>query len=144
MIDRRRFMVGSMAVAATLTASPLRAAGVVPRTCVIAIVDRTLYGSASFAASARARGLPLFEFASDVAALWMRELEPRLRLGLVVFEAHTSAATQFCLEYLARDYGARTVRRTESGDAVTWLLSSLPARRAALAPLPSRWSKSHG
>jgi len=101
----------------------------------VAIVDRRLEGSSHFIARARAMGSPPLEFASDVAALWMRELEPRLRAGSVAVAGYTSAATLFCLELLARDYGARIVERTQSGPGVAWVLSSRPLRRGPLAPL---------
>ena len=109
----------------------------------VAVVDRDVAGAEAFAAAARARGVRVLEFSADVAALWMRDLEPSLRAGATVIEGHTSAATQFCLDFLARDYGARTVHRAEQAAAVTWVLSSSPARRAALAPIESRGSSSH-
>ena len=144
MIDRRRFMQSSVALGAavaTWSASGSRTSAV--GRPEIVVVDRQLAGSAAFLAERRSRGLATLEFTGDVAGLWMRELEPRLRLGPVVIEGHTSAATEFCLEFLARDYGARTVRRAESAAAVTWVLSSSPARRAALAPIASRGSEYH-
>ena len=75
----------------------------------------------------------------------MRELEPRLRAGPLTIVGHTSAATLFCLDFLARDYGARTVRRAEHGAAVSFVISRRPGRRAALAPAAVRaqWSDSH-
>ena len=143
MIDRRRFMHSSVALGAALATWSARGSGTtVFAQPAIALVDRQLASSAAFIAECRSRGLVALEFAGDVAGLWMRELEPRLRLGPVVIEGHTSAATEFCLEFLARDYGARTVHRAESGAAVTWVLSS-PTRRAALAPVASRGSESH-
>ena len=152
MVDRRSFITSTVALATAVAVgnetegrsrAPTPADTVLaPGESAVAIVDRGLGGSVAFAAAARARGVRVLEFRADVAALWMRELEPRLRSGPVVIEGHTRAATQFCLEYLARDYGARTVRRAESDAAVTWALSSSPARRAALAPL-SHGRKSH-
>ena len=144
MIDRRRFMQSSAALGAALATWSARAS----RTAAvaqpaIALVDRQLAGSAAFIAERRSRGLVALEFTGDVAGLWMRELEPRLRGGPVVIEGYTSPATEFCLEFLARDYGARAVHRAESGAAVSWVLSSSPARRAALAPIASRGSESH-
>ena len=144
MIDRRRFMQSSVALGvavATWFASGSRTSAV--GRPAIAVVDRQLAGSAAFLAERRSRGLATLEFTGDVAGLWMRELEPRLRLGPVVIEGYTSAATEFCLDFLARDYGARTVHRAETGAAVTWLLSSSPARRAALVPIASPGSESH-
>jgi hypothetical protein len=111
----------------------------------IALVDRLLDGSDALAAGARAQGLRVVEFSGDVAAVWMRELEPRLRAGPLTIVGHTSAVTLFCLDFLARDYGARTVRRAEHGTAVSFVISQHPGRRAALAPAAVRaqWSASH-
>ncbi len=97
------------------------------------------------AADARAQGLGVVEFSGDVAGVWMRELEPRLRAGPLTIVGHTSAATLFCLDFLARDYGARTVQRAEHGAAVSFVISQRPGRRAALAPAAVRaqWSDSH-
>jgi hypothetical protein len=151
MVDRRSFITSTVALATAVavggesqgrsTASaPAGAARAGPS---VAVVDRDCDGSAAFAAAARARGVRVLEFSADAGALWMRELEPRLRAGGVVIEGYTRAATQFCLEYLARDYGARAVHRAGSDAAITWILSSSPARRAALAPIASRGSASH-
>jgi hypothetical protein len=146
MIDRRAFLQSSMALGATLavlpaSASSVRAAGARPS---IVLVDRQLAGAAKFAAAARVRGLQVFEFAGDVAGLWMNELEPRLRLGPAAITGYTSAATLFCLDFLARDYGARTVERAADG-AVRWHISSDPGRRASLAPamVRARTRESH-
>ena len=68
----------------------------------------------------------------------MREFEPRLRAGPLTIVGHTSAATLFCLDFLARDYGARTVQRAEHGAAVSFVISQRPGRRAALAPAAVR------
>ncbi|HSC14413.1 MAG TPA: hypothetical protein VLI71_04810 [Gammaproteobacteria bacterium] len=153
MVDRRSFITSAVAFAAAVAvgneterrsnASTPADAALAPAASALAIVDRDASGSEAFAAAARARGVRVFEFSADVAALWMREIEPRLRAAPVVIEGYTSAATQFCLEFLARDYGARTVHRAEADAAVTWILSSSPARRAALAPIQSRGSQSH-
>jgi hypothetical protein len=146
MLDRRTFVQSSIALAAALTGwravatasenrsvPASRATGNAPGAAV-ALVDLSLDGSGSFAARTRASGLEPFAFVNDVAGVWMRELEPRLRAGSVVIAGYTSAATLFCLDLLARDYGARIVEHRESGAAVTWLLSSSPMRRGALAP----------
>ena len=111
----------------------------------VALVDRSLAGSDAVAADARAQGLRVVEFSGDVAGVWMRELEPRLRAGPLTIVGHTSAATLFCLDFLARDYGARTVRRAEHGAAVSFVISQRPGRRAALTPAAVRaqWSDSH-
>jgi hypothetical protein len=148
MLDRRTFVQSSAALAAALTVWPPAASARVDEIASVAsarlaIVDTGLQGSRSFVARIRANGRRPFEFASDVAGVWMRELEPRLRLGPVAIAGYTSAATLFCLDLLARDYGARIVERRENGSAVTWVLSSSPARRASLAPLTSRWRESH-
>jgi hypothetical protein len=148
MIDRRVFIYGAAGVAAAFVGVPPSAgarpaagpSGVAPD---VILVDRHLEGSGSFAAAARVRGIALHEFASDVAGVWMREIEPRLRTGSVAIEGYTSAATLFCLELLARDYGARVVRRDDSPAGVHWIVSSTPIRRAPLAPLPSRRSAVH-
>jgi hypothetical protein len=148
MLDRRMFFQGVGAVIAALAGGPLGAASrraARPSAAVsdVALVDRNLDGSVSFAAAAHARGTALLEFSSDAGGVWMRELEPRLRAGSVAIEGFTSVATLFCLELLARDYGARVVRRSDTPAGVIWTVSSSPIRRAPLAPLPSRRSAAH-
>ena len=153
MVDRRSFITSTVALATAVAVGNEIAgrpgastpAGTVsaPTASALALIDRALGGSAAFAAAARAKGVRVLEFSADVAGLWMRELEPRLRSGPVLIEGYTSAATEFCLDFLARDYGARTVHRSPAAAAVTWVLSSSPARRAALAPLLSRGRESH-
>jgi hypothetical protein len=145
MVSRRAVIEGGLALAAGLKAWPARAArahdGDAPRSTEpvtpaphrVALVDRGVAGSAAFAAAARARGLRLFEFTSDVAHVWMRELEPRLRVRPLEILGHTSPATSFCLELLARDYGAGAAQPL---GASTWLIATDPTRRAPLAPLP--------
>jgi hypothetical protein len=134
-VDRRTFLAGSGA-AAMLAAWPAphaRGERVEHslKTERVAVVDRGVAGGAAFAAAARARGLRLFEFTNDAAHVWMHELEPRLRSGSVEIFGHTSPATLFCLDLLARDYGASAVRPL---DASTWLIATSPTRRAPLAP----------
>jgi hypothetical protein len=151
MIDRRSFMTGSAALAAAIAAGRAGHGAIAPAEAaaaaaspVLALVDRLLDGAEPFAAKARASGLRVLEFASDAASVWMRELEPRLRAGPIVVTGHTSAATLFCLDVMARDYGTRVVERADTGPAVTWTMSSMPARRAALVPTAEpRWSHSH-
>ena len=128
-VDRRTFLAGS-AAAALVAAWPATSAlsDGIER---VAVVDRAIAGSTVFAAAARARGLRLFHFASDAAHVWMRELEPRLRSGSLEILGYTSAATLFCLELLARDYGADAARPI--GES-TWLIATNPTRRAPLAP----------
>ena len=75
----------------------------------------------------------------------MHELEPRLRTDPTTIAGYTSAATWFCLDLLARDFGARTVQHTVENDAVYFVISQTPGRRAALAPAAVRaqWSSRH-
>jgi hypothetical protein len=148
MLDRRMFFQSAGAVIAALAGVPSSA--VSPRAARpsvaapdVALVDRNLDGSVSFAATAHVRGIALLEFSSDAGGIWMRELEPRLRAGSVAIEGLTSVATLFCLEVLARDYGARVVRRSDTPAGVIWTVSSSPIRRAPLAPPPSRRSAAH-
>jgi len=146
MVSRRAFVEGGLGLAAGLATWPagatrartddaLRATETVTPAPRVAVVDRGVAGSAAFAAAARAQGLPVFEFTSDVAQVWMRDLEPRLRLGALEVLGHTSPATSFCLELLARDFGAGAVQPL---GASTWLIATNPARRAPLAPLPNQ------
>ena len=147
MVDRRVFVQGCLGVAAVLLGAARAAAASTADRPTAApdavIVDRGLAGSRAFAADARARGLAPLEFSSDAGGVWMRQLEPRLRSGPATIEGYTSAATLFCLELLARDYGARVVRRGETPHGVVWILSSSPMNRAALAPLPIERSRPH-
>jgi hypothetical protein len=153
MVDRRFFITSTIAFATALAAgkeaegrsrasTPADAAALAPGEPAVALVDRSLGGSAAFAAAARARGLRTLEFMGDAAAVWMRELEPRLRLGPIAIAGYTSAATWFCLDLLARDFGARTAQRSDETDAVSFVISQSPGRRAALAPAAVRaqWS----
>jgi len=151
MVDRRAFLTGSVFAAATVATWPTRGVASAPKAATaagspaIALVDRSLAGGDRVAADARAQGFGVVEFSGDVAGAWMRELEPRLRAGPLTIVGHTSAATLFCLDLLARDYGARTVQRAEHGAAVSFVISQRPGRRAALAPAAVRaqWSDSH-
>lgn len=138
MTNRRAFIRNGAALA-TLVALPLPvplAAPHVPQVddASLVLVDRSLATSAALAAAAAAAGHTVLGFSRDVAGSWMSEIEPRLRAGPVTIAGHTSAATLFCLDLLARDYGARTVRRVDGDAAVTWVISSSPGRRAPLAP----------
>ncbi|HJR70297.1 MAG TPA: hypothetical protein VKA43_09685 [Gammaproteobacteria bacterium] len=144
MVSRRAFVEGGLGLAAGLAAWPAHATRarredtfgstetVTPAPLRVAVVDRGVAGSAAFAAAARARGLRVFEFTSDVAQVWMRELEPRLRLGALEILGYSSPATSFCLELLARDFGAGAAQPL---GVSTWLIATNPARRAPLAPL---------
>jgi hypothetical protein len=155
MVDRRSFITSTIAFATTVAvgndaqagsiASPPADTLLAPTESGVALVDRSLGGGAAFAAAARARGLVTREFPADVARLWMHELEPRLRLGPIAVEGYTSAATWFCLDLLARDFGACTVEHTAETDAVRFVISQIPGRRAALAPAAVRaqWRSPH-
>ena len=155
MIDRRSFITSTIALATAVAtgnetegrsgASMPADTVLAPAEAAVALVDRSRSGSAAFAAAARARGLGILEFTVDVASIWMRELEPRLRLGPIAIAGYTSAATWFCLDLLSRDFGARTVQRTAEVEAVSFVISQTPGRRAALAPAAVRaqWSDRH-
>jgi hypothetical protein len=149
MVDRRILLKGGLGLAAALFGAP-RSGGaeraVEPRAAPdVVLVDRHLRGSAAFIAAAHGRGLKstLLEFTSDVARAWMLEIEPRLRSGPLVIEGYTSGATLFCIEFLARDYGARLARRNDAAAGVEWIVSSTRMQRAALAPLEFRRSTPH-
>jgi hypothetical protein len=150
MASRRDFIAGGVALAA-ITIAPLRAAPVHARASarpstdlvgrpLLVVFDRRLVGSEVFAADAAASGYAPLGFDSDVAALWMTEIEPRLRVGPVAFAGFTSTATLFCLELLARDFGARALRRIEQPSRamprLTPLLSAVsPAVATPLGPI---------
>ena len=142
MLNRRHFCAASAALAG-LTAVPLARAGAGEPTdsqataAGLVIVDRSLPQAAGYAAAAMLQGdVRLFE--RDAAGLWMREIEPRLRAGPVAIGGLTGRGTLFCLELMARDYGAEVVQRSVAGaDAVWWRIETLPGRRAPLAPLRS-------
>jgi len=137
MVNRRDFVAGSAALAA-LTAVPFgrtRAAGATTEWVQLVIVDRALPDAPAFAARAIAAGHDTRLFDRDVGALWMNEIEPRLRLGPVAIAGLTGAATLFCIDFLARDYGAHVVQRNAAEpDAVSWTIATHPERRAPLAP----------
>ena len=154
MVDRRSFITSTVALAAAVavgneTEGRSRASTpadtVAATDPVVALVDRSLGGSAAFAAAMRARGLLTLEFRVDAARVWMHELEPRLRLGPIAIAGFASAATWFCLDLLSRDFGARTVQRTADAEAVSFVISQTPGRRAALAPAAVRaqWRVRH-
>ena len=155
MVDRRSFITSTIAFATAVAvgneaegrsgASTPADAAPAPTEPAIALVDLSLGGSAAFAAAARERGLDTLQYRGDVAAVWMRELEPRLRSGPIAIAGYTSAATWFCLDLLARDFGARTVQRSDETEAVSFVISQSPGRRAALAPAAVRaqWSSRH-
>lgn len=147
MVDRRAFITSTIAIATAVAVGNESAAATAPAPAesAVVLVDRSLAGSAALAAAARARGLETFEFTGDLAAVWMRELEPRLRLGPIAIEGYTSASTWFCLDLMARDFGARTLERSVEADAMRFVISQIPGRRAALAPAAVRtqWRERH-
>ncbi len=139
MSDRRAFLRGGVSLVA-LTALPNLLAG--PRASsalrggvpLLVLIDRELPTSAAIASEAVTAGHRVLDFASDLASLWMNELEPRLRAGPLAIAGHTSAATLFCVELLARDYGARALQRIAHPGA-TPALESLLAIQSSAAPL---------
>jgi hypothetical protein len=150
-VNRRGFVQDTALLAASLAAwqayqvrGDLRVASAFDA-IALALVDRDLPGSEAFAAAARANGVVTIELTRDLASVWMSELEPRLRAGPVAIAGYTNAATLFCLDLLARDFGARTVRRADAGAAVSFVISQSPGRRAPLAPAAVRaqWRSSH-
>jgi len=57
----------------------------------------------------------------------MNEIGATLALGPVAIAGLTGAATLFCLDFLARDYGAHVVQRSPAAsDAVGWLIATHP------------------
>ena len=147
MVDRRSFITSTIAIATAVAVGHDSSADTAPApgASAVVLVDRSLAGGAQFAAAARARGIETLEFTTDVAAVWMRELEPRLRLGPIAIEGYTSASTWFCLDLMARDFGARTLERSVETSAVRFVISQTPGRRAALAPAAVRaqWEQRH-
>jgi hypothetical protein len=148
-MTNRRAFIRSGASLATLAALPLPVALAARRAqeidgAALVLVDRSLATSAAFAAAAAADGHAVRSFDCDVAGLWMSAIEPRLRAGPVAIAGHTSAPTLFCLDLLARDYGARTARsvRVDADASVTWMIASIPGRRAPLAPAAVRTLRS--
>lgn len=148
-MTNRRVFIRSGASLAMLTALPVYATLARQRampfdSSSLVLVDSGLDTGPAFAAAAAAEGRTVRTFNRDVAGLWMSAIEPRLRTGPVVLCGHTSSSTLFCLDLLARDYGAHTIQSNEEGESVTWVISSSPMRRAALAPLGARtqWSDS--
>ena len=152
MVDRRAFLTGSVFAAAVATwpgrggaRAPNRSGVDMPELSV-ALVDRSLDGSGAFVAQARARGPPR---RSSSRATWpafgcassSRACAP----GSLPIAGHTSAATLFCLDFLARDYGARTSSVAERGAAVSLSFPKHPdaARRYAPAAVRAQWSDSH-
>jgi len=145
--NRRDFLAGGAAFA-TLAITALRAGPVQARALarpfnelvsgpLLIVYDRRLLGSDAFAADAAASGYSPLGFDSDIAALWMHEIEPRLRVPPLAIAGFTSSATLFCLELLARDYGAQALRRIEQHSSATPRLTPLmgAVSGAVTAPL---------
>ncbi len=138
MFNRRHFVAGSAALAA-LAAVPFARSHArtqrVPSAAQLVIVDRALPDASAFAAESIAAGYDTRLFDRDVGALWMNEIEPRLRASPVAIAGLTNAATLFCLDFLARDYGAHVVQRNQAAsDTVGWVIATHAERKAPLAP----------
>jgi hypothetical protein len=112
MHTRRTFIEGALAVSALATGglAATRAASARPDHV---LVDGTLAEGAAFRGEMRVQGIDVIDMPDDIANLWMRVLEPRLRAAPAIVVGLTHAAALFCLEALARDYGLRTTLRIE-------------------------------
>jgi hypothetical protein len=140
MADRRTFLRGGVSLVAFaalpgVLAGPRASSALQGGVPLLVLVDRGLATSAAVAADAATAGHRVLDFTSDIASLWMSELEPRLRLGPLAMAGHTSAATLFCVELLARDYGARALERIAHPGAAAPALASLLAIPTSAAPL---------
>src|SRR5262249_15119738 len=71
--------------------------------------DRSFFASVEFADEAARRGVETHGFDGDVAGLWLREIEPKLRSGHAALVGLTGPGVLFCLETLARDHGCGLV-----------------------------------
>jgi len=80
---------------------------------VLAIADRSFFASVEFADEAARHGVDVRGFDGDVAALWLGEIEPKLRSGGMALAGLTGAGVLFCLETLARDHGCGVVFSAE-------------------------------
>ena len=69
------------------------------------LIDDELPEALTVAAEVKPAAAVVHAFSSDPGRIWMRELAPRLRRKPVALGGYTSAATLFCLQYLARDHG---------------------------------------
>jgi len=118
MANRRDVVKGGIALAAMVAARPAPSSPSVlfaaASLSTMIVVDRTLPEAAAFAARAAELGYGAHEFAGDIGALWMNVIELRLRAGELSILGFTSAATFFCIETLARDYGARAIARIDA------------------------------
>jgi hypothetical protein len=99
-------LLGGIPSARASSASPFRR----PMT---AVVDRNLSDAFRMTARLGAFSTRLHLFAGDPGRVWMNTIEPALRVEPLTLAGFTSAATLFCLHYLARDYGLELVARAE-------------------------------
>lgn len=142
MTNRREFFRGTLALS-TLGAvvfkralasdapdATVTLAGYPPLSAVLAIADRTFAASAEFAHEVARHGVEARGFDGDVAALWLREVEPALRAGGTALVGLTGPGVLFCLETLARDHGCGVVFHAErpQGGGRGW--ESVAARHA--------------
>lgn len=67
------------------------------------VIDNEMPDADAVAAEAETARATVYSFSSDPGQLWMNVLAPRLRIAPVAVGGYTSAATLFCLHYLARD-----------------------------------------
>lgn len=144
MTTRRAFIQQGIAASA-FAASPFTAAAAAARPRTI-LVQRDLSESVPFGTEAALQGARVLAVSGDIAGVWMHELEPLLRRTPAVIAGFTGAASLFCLELLARDYGLRPVfriahrRRTDGGYSHT-LSGRAPRERSQdeLSKSGSRW-----
>jgi hypothetical protein len=147
MASRRDFVAGGIALAASAAmpfeAAPALSAGSSRSLAkthdleLVVVVDRALAAAAPFASEAAARGHHVLSFEDDAGALWMNELEPRLRAGPLAIAGLTGAAAAFCFETLTRSYRGRALARAEHASlTVASLAPLLAAATQAEAALP--------
>jgi hypothetical protein len=117
----RRALIENLLIASAVSALPARVAGAARSIHpAVAVVDKTLTGSADMSAAFNRMQSEVYLFEGDPGALWMHRLEPGLRRQPIVIAGYTSAPTLFCLQYLARDYGLELtadINRAASFDA---------------------------
>jgi hypothetical protein len=140
MASRRDFVAGGIALAASAAmpfeTAPARSAGSSLSLAaahgleLVVVADRGLAAAARFASEAAASGHRVLTFEDDAGALWMNELEPRLRAGPLVIAGLTGAASAFCFETLTRGYRGRALARAEHASLATAHLAPLLAAAA--------------
>jgi hypothetical protein len=115
MSSRREFLQRGLTASAlaAFPADSLRAlAGTSqPYRPLTVVYHRGGWEAASFGVEAQRRGIPAYAVPPDAGALWMNQIEPRLKRGPGALAGVTTLASQFCLELLARDYGMGLVYR---------------------------------